>query len=135
MLIALICAKDNLQSGALWANLKSEIALVRRSVRLWLHAQRRDLTAARLYDSKEAVVQDALRHLLRARPDLRINLAIHRYQNELISLAQAASETGVSWVQMREILIERGVQPWLGPETLEEAERNIEALREQGVSQ
>jgi predicted HTH domain antitoxin len=91
-----------------------------------------DLVAARLYDSEEAVVQDALRHLLRARPDLRINLAVHRYQNELISLAQAASEAGVSWAHMREILLERGIQPHLGPETLEDAEREIEVLREQG---
>ena len=95
----------------------------------------RDLVAARLYDSEEAVVQDALRHLLRARPDLRINLAIHRYQNSAISLAQAASEVGVSWVQMREILLERGVQPRLGPETLEAAERESETLREQDAYQ
>ena len=90
-----------------------------------------DLVAARLYDSEEAVIQDALRHLLRARPDLRINLAVHRYQNELISLAQAASEAGVSWAHMLEILLERGIQPHLGPEILEDAEREIEVLREQ----
>jgi predicted HTH domain antitoxin len=94
-----------------------------------------DLVAARAYDSEEAVVQDALRHLLRARPDLRINLAVHCYQNELISLAQAASEAGVSWAHMREMLLERGIQPYLGLETLEEAEREIAVLREQGVSQ
>ena len=49
-----------------------------------------DLVEARLYESEDAVIRDALRHLLRARPDLRINLAIHRYQTEEISLAKAA---------------------------------------------
>jgi predicted HTH domain antitoxin len=62
-------------------------------------------------------------------------MAVHRYQNELISLAQAASEVGVSWAHMREMLLERGIQPYLGLETLEEAEREIAVLREQGVSQ
>lgn len=90
-----------------------------------------DLVAARLYDSEAAVVQDALRHLLRARPDLRMNLAIHRYQTEAISLARAASEAGVSWAQMREILFERGVPLRLGPETLEEAKNEAQTLREQ----
>lgn len=90
-----------------------------------------DLVAARLYDSEAAVVQDALRHLLRARPDLRMNLAIHRYQTEAISLARAASEAGVSWAQMREILVERGVPLRLGPETLEEAKNEAQTLREQ----
>ena len=37
-----------------------------------------DLVAARLYESEDAVMNDALRHLLRARPDLRISLAVYR---------------------------------------------------------
>jgi Arc/MetJ-type ribon-helix-helix transcriptional regulator len=37
-----------------------------------------DLVEARLYESEDAVIHDALRHLLRAWPDLRINLAVHR---------------------------------------------------------
>ncbi|RMF91192.1 MAG: UPF0175 family protein [Nitrospinota bacterium] len=88
-----------------------------------------DFVEARLYDSTEDVIQDALRHLLRARPNLRIQLAVHRYQKEGISLAKAASLAGVSWAQMREILVEAGIQPRLGPETLEEAEQETQALR------
>ncbi|MBC8492778.1 MAG: UPF0175 family protein [Chloroflexi bacterium] len=90
----------------------------------------RDFVAARLYDDEEAVIQDALRHLLRARADLRIQLAVHRYQTEEISLAKAASLAGVSWAQMKDILVERGIQPRLGPETIEEALKEIEALRD-----
>lgn len=88
-----------------------------------------DLVAARLYASEEAVIQDALRLLLRERSDLRIGLAVYRYEQEAISLAKAAALAGVSWPQMREILIERGVQPRLGPETLEEARAEVQALR------
>jgi predicted HTH domain antitoxin len=83
-----------------------------------------------MYKSEEDVLQDALRHLLRARPELRIQLAIHRYQTEQLSIAKAASLAGVSWAQMKDILLERGIQPRLGPETLEEVEKEAQTLRD-----
>jgi predicted HTH domain antitoxin len=89
----------------------------------------KDLVDAQLYTSDDAVIEDAVRHLLRARPDLRISLAIYRYQHEAISLAKAASLAGVSWPQMREIMVERGVTLRLGPESLDEARAEVEALR------
>jgi len=89
-----------------------------------------DFVEARLYENEEDVIRDALRYLLRGRPDLRVQLAIHRYQTEGISLAKAASLAGVSWVQMRDILVEHGIQPRLGPETLEEAVREVQTLRD-----
>jgi predicted HTH domain antitoxin len=90
----------------------------------------KDFVDARLYQNEEEVVQDALRHLLRSRPELRIQIALHRYVHEGISLAKAASLAGVSWAQMKEILLERGVQPMLGAETREEAEAEFEALHQ-----
>lgn len=51
--------------------------------------QAEDFVKARLYESKEAVIQDALRRLLRGRPELRIQIAVHRYLEEGISLAMA----------------------------------------------
>ena len=41
--------------------------------------QIQDLIQAQLYESEEEVMQEALRHLLLDRPDLRIQVAIHRY--------------------------------------------------------
>ena len=90
----------------------------------------RDFVEARLYSKEEDVIQDALRHLLRSRPELRIQLAIHRYQTENLSLAKAASLAGVSWAQLKDILLEHGVQPRLGPETLEEVETEAQTLRD-----
>ncbi len=89
-----------------------------------------DFVEARLYEDEDAVIRDALRHLLRARADLRIQLAIHRYQVEEISLARAASLAGISWAQMKDILVEHGIQPRLGPETLAEAKEEVKALRD-----
>jgi len=62
-------------------------------------------------------------------PDLRIGLALYRYEHEGLSLAKAAALAGVSWAQMKEIMLERGIQPRLGPETLEEAKEEVEVLR------
>jgi len=90
----------------------------------------RDLVQARLYNSEEDVLRDALRYLLRARPEARIQVAVHRYQSEDLSLARAASIAGVSWAQMKEILLEKGIQPRLGPESLEEARGEVEVLRD-----
>lgn len=90
----------------------------------------KDFVLARLYGSEEEVVQDALRHLLRARPEARVELAVHRYQSEELSLAKAAELAGVSWSQMREILVEKGIPPRLGPETTEQAEGEVQALRD-----
>jgi predicted HTH domain antitoxin len=89
-----------------------------------------DLVDARLYDSEEDVIQDALRHLLRSRADLRIQLAIYRYRTEEISLAKAASLAGVSWAQMKDVLLEQGIRPRLGPETLEEAQQEVQTLQD-----
>ncbi len=88
-----------------------------------------DLVKAGIYQSEDEVNRDGLRHLLRARPDLRIKVAVHRYQTEDISLGKAAELAGVSWEQMREILLEHGIQPRLGPDTIEEIEEEIQVLR------
>ncbi|HUT16333.1 MAG TPA: UPF0175 family protein [Anaerolineae bacterium] len=61
-------------------------------------------------------------------------LPIYRYRTEEISLAKAAALAGVSWERMREILLSRGVQPRLGPETEEEAWEEIRAMEGMGLS-
>ncbi len=90
----------------------------------------RDFVQARIYASEDEVIHDALRHLLRARPEARIRLAVYRYRSEEISLARTAELAGVSWDQMREILLEAGIRPRLGPETVAEAETEAQALRD-----
>jgi predicted HTH domain antitoxin len=88
-----------------------------------------DFVRAQLYENEEAVIQDALRHLLRTRPELRIQLAIYRYEHEELSLAKTAQLAGVSWAQMRDILLEKGIQPRLGPVTAAETQSEVDQLR------
>lgn len=87
------------------------------------------LLDARLYPDEAAVIQDALRSLLREKPQLRIELAIHRYQAQEISLAKAAHLAGVSFDRMKAILVARGVQPRLGPADEEEARAEVAEMR------
>jgi predicted HTH domain antitoxin len=87
-----------------------------------------DFVKARFYDSEEEIAQDACA-ICCARPELRIQLAVRRYQTEGIPLAKAASLAGVSWAQMKDILRERGFQPRLGPQTWEEAKAEVQILR------
>mgnify|MGYP006276166459 CR=1 FL=1 len=89
----------------------------------------RSFVEANLYQNEDAVIQDALRHLLRSKPELKIRLAVHRYQQQEISLEKAANLAGVSWAQMKDILVEHGVPLRLGPETVADAKEEIRALR------
>jgi len=91
-----------------------------------------DLVEAKLYKTEEEVVQDALRHLIQARPNLKIELAIHRYKTEDISVGKAARLAGVSFEQMKEILLSHGVQPRLGPESEAEARAEVATLEKFG---
>jgi len=90
-----------------------------------------DFVNTQIYQDEDAVIQDALRHLLRARPELRIQLAVYRYQKEDISLAKTASIAGVSWAQMKDILMEKNISLRLGVETLPELKEDIQALRQE----
>jgi predicted HTH domain antitoxin len=90
--------------------------------------QAKDFVSAGLYENEAAVVQDAVRALLSEKPQLRLQVAIHRYRTEEISLAKAAALAGVSWERMREILLSRAVELRLGPETESEAWEEIKAM-------
>jgi predicted HTH domain antitoxin len=88
-----------------------------------------DLVDAGVFPDAEAAMQEALRVLWQERPGVRIDVAVHHYVTEPISLARAAAIAGVAFDRMKDILAERGVELRLGPETMEEAREEIKALR------
>jgi len=90
----------------------------------------RDLVEVDLYPDEESVIRDALRSLLRTRPEMRLELAVRRYEaEEDLSLARAAEIAGVSYDQMKELLAERGVALRLGPRSVEEAQDEVDELK------
>jgi len=86
------------------------------------------LVEARLYPNQEAVIQDALRSLLLEKPQLRVELAFPRYPTEEISLAKAAHLAGLGFDRMRALLVQRGIQPRLGPSDEAEAAEEVATM-------
>ncbi len=88
-----------------------------------------DLIDSGVYPDADTAVREALRVLWQERPAVRIDVAVHKYRNEELSVAAAAALAGVSFDQMKEILAQRGVPLRLGPETLKEARAELDELR------
>ncbi|MBI4603019.1 MAG: hypothetical protein HY721_13760 [Planctomycetes bacterium] len=56
----------------------------------------KDLIEAKAYEDERSALDDALRCLLRCRPELRQRVAVHQYRTGDVSLARAAYLAGVS---------------------------------------
>ena len=87
------------------------------------------LVEAGVYPNAETAVREALRVLWQERPGVRIDVAVHRYCTEGLSIAKAAALAGVCFDRMKEILAERNIPLRLGPETLEEAQAELDSLK------
>lgn len=61
------------------------------------------------YDDTDAVVEEALRELLRRRPELRLSIAVEKYRNGAVSCNRAADIAGVSAEAFRDELADRGI--------------------------
>ncbi|MBU4373370.1 MAG: UPF0175 family protein [Euryarchaeota archaeon] len=86
------------------------------------------LIDAGLYGSIAEAVRDALRHLFRDYNEKEIAIALYRQQK--VSLARAASIAGISLTRMKEILLEKGINPRLGVEGVRELKEDYETLKE-----
>lgn len=67
------------------------------------------IAAAGGYDDTDAVVEEAVRELLRRRPELRLSLAVEKYRADAVSLNRAAELAGVSAEAFRDELADRGI--------------------------
>ncbi|MBN2092135.1 UPF0175 family protein [candidate division KSB1 bacterium] len=88
-----------------------------------------DFVDAGLFNNKEEVIRHALRSLTQAHPEYRIRLAIYRYQHKNISVGKAAEVAGVSLEQMKELLIQQGIRPRLGLESVADAFEDYQTLK------
>jgi predicted HTH domain antitoxin len=94
-----------------------------------LGVQPRELVEAGLFASEADVIEAALGHLFKDRPELRIAFAIFQYERGEATLMRAAQLAGVHFERMKEILIENGVELRLGPATIEEAREEVATMR------
>jgi len=67
------------------------------------------LRKAGAYEDDTAVLEDAIRTLLRTKPGLRTELAVEKYRKGRVSLNRAAQIAGLSPMAFRELLDDREI--------------------------
>ena len=80
------------------------------------------------YPSKEELYKDALRALLRARLDLRRDIAIELYRKKTISLSRASEMCGSNIEDFKELLKERGIKREIPSIPVEEIDKEVESI-------
>lgn len=83
------------------------------------------LVEAGLYPDEPSVIREALQVLWQERPKLRLDWAVYQYQTRPISLAKAAALANVSFDRMKELLVQRGIQPRLGADSFTQARQEL----------
>ena len=78
------------------------------------------------YDSRSEFLRDAIRTLLRERPELRIALACKLYEKGEISLGRAMEIADKDIESMKEILESRGISLRRGSKSVDEMEKTVE---------
>jgi len=83
-----------------------------------------------VYPGRRELIEDALRALLREKPELKFDLAVELYKRGEISLSRAAEVSGLNLEDFKELLKSRGVKipiPTISTEEIEkEAKRILE---------
>lgn len=88
------------------------------------------IVAAGGYDETDAMVEEAVRELLRQRPELRLSLAVEKYQSGSVSLNRAAELAGVSVEAFKDELIDRGIDRDAGFLTDSQREDHLQTFTE-----
>lgn len=80
------------------------------------------------YKSKEELMDDACRSLLRNRPHLRIDVAATLYERAEISLTKASEIAGVCIEEFKEILKDKGLLMEVPPIPKEELDKQVKFI-------
>ncbi len=87
------------------------------------------LVSSGYYSSKSDVVKDALRTMLRTRPDLKVAIAIEMYRKNDVSIGRGAEISGLTTVEFKEIFKDRGFKRILETEKSEKMDRAIKKIK------
>ncbi len=61
------------------------------------------------YDNRSEIIREALRSFFSQKPEIRLVAAIKLYSEEKITISRAAEIAGISYEDMKNILIDEGV--------------------------
>ena len=82
------------------------------------------------YPSEKELIQDALRALLRSKPELKKDVAIELYQKNEVSLSRAAEICGLNIEDFKESLKEKGIKISVAIVPVEELDKELERILE-----
>ncbi len=82
----------------------------------------------RRYPDKKEVMKDALRALLRAKPELKKEVAVELFRNGTVSLSRAAEIYGSNVEDFKELLKERGIKIEIPHIPTEEIDKEVESI-------
>ena len=80
------------------------------------------------YSSIDEVAKDAFRTLFYVKPDLRSSAAIELYKEGEVSLSKAAEMIGVSTIEFKDILANRGINRVVESRSREELRQGVEMV-------
>ena len=86
------------------------------------------LVSLRKYPNKEELIKDALRALIRAKPGLKIDVAIELYKKKEVSLSRAAEICGLNIEDFKETLKERNIKISVPSIPIEEIDKEVEEI-------
>ena len=82
------------------------------------------------YENKGELIEDALRALLRAKPELRRDAAVELYTKKEVSLSRAAEIGGMNVADFNELLKDRGIKISVPSILVEEIDKEVERILE-----
>jgi len=82
------------------------------------------------YENKSELIKDALRALLRAKPELKRDVAVELYTKKEVSLSRAAEICGMNMEDFKELLKERGIKTAVPSISVEEIDKEVERILE-----
>lgn len=81
-----------------------------------------------IYKDRDSLLRDALRSLLRSKPELRQRLAVELYARGKVSLSRAAEISGSDIENFKELLREKGITRVIKPIGEEELARETDLI-------
>ena len=80
------------------------------------------------YPNKEELMKDALRALLRAKPELKKEMAVELFRKGAVSLSRAAEIYGSNIEDFKELLKERGIKIKIPHIPIDEIDKEVEYI-------
>ena len=80
------------------------------------------------YPGKKERIEDAFRTLLRAKPELKRDVAIELYKKNEVSLSRASEICGLNMEDFKELLKEKGIKISVPSIPIEEVDKEVEKI-------